>query len=181
MDAPRSTIDPNPYAPSAVADPRQELVEAGVGVWRDGGLIVLHRDARLPAICLKTGQPATRWFTFQLSWGRPLFLGRREILSLRLPLSERRHYLASRRWVLLGWGLIMLFVLVGFAPYLHWLSDRDQALFIFGIGSLMVTLVLTGVALGEPVQLWRARGDYLWISGAGERFLAQLPVWPHAE
>ncbi len=177
MSGPDTITDDNPYAPSAVVDPREELAEAGVGVWRDGGLLVMHRAAQLPAICLKTGQPATRWFPFQLAWGRALFSISREKLHLRLPMSERRHYLAARHWVLLGLGLVLLLALVGFAPFLHWLADRDQAIFIFGIGSLMVTLVLTGVSLGEPVQLRRARGDYLWLSGASEKFLAQLPAW----
>ncbi len=178
MNAFTETPDPNPYAPSAVLDPREELAAAGVGVWRDGRLVVLHRDAPLPAICFKTGRPATHWFTYYLAWNRHFFSSHVEQLRLRVPLCRWRHNLTRLRWILLGLGLAVLALLAWWAPNLHLLPDPYQALVVFGLGSLMVTLILTGVALGEPVQLRRYRGNYLWLSGAGEKFLVHLPAWP---
>jgi hypothetical protein len=171
-------MDPNPYAPSAVVDPRQELAEAGVGAWRDGDLLVIHRDARLPEICLKTGQPAGRRLTVKLAWDEHWWSLRKQTLRLELPLSERSYFAATRlRWLLVALGMAVLAALGVIIPRLHHWPSGQGALVIFGGGSSAITLLLCSVALGEPVAIRRVRGDYLWLSGAGQRFLQQLPVW----
>jgi hypothetical protein len=50
---------------------------------------------------------------------------------------------------------------------------------LIGSGGAAITLLLTSAALGEPVAIRRVRGDYLWLSGAGQQFLEQLPAWRH--
>src|SRR6185436_19456414 len=41
------------------------------GLWREGQLLVMDRDARLPNICVKSGQPAQRFLARNLSWQPP--------------------------------------------------------------------------------------------------------------
>src|SRR4051812_8779660 len=58
----------NPYASPAEAGGYDSQVTAGIGVWCDGKHFVLHRDAAFPPICLKTGEPATRYRKYGLLW-----------------------------------------------------------------------------------------------------------------
>ena len=51
----------NPYAPSAVAPSENPLAAIGVGCWRHGTLLVVHEDAELPPICVKTGREAVAY------------------------------------------------------------------------------------------------------------------------
>jgi hypothetical protein len=171
--------DDNPYAPSAVVDPRLELAEAGVGAWRDGSLIVLHRDATLPAICLKTGQPAGGWLTMKVAWRAWPFSLHVHPHELRLPLSPRRYWLATRlRWWLLAVGIVILFGIPVLVLNVGDLPEQIQVFTIFGGTGLAAPLLIGGAFLGEPVQARRFRGDYVWLCGADERFLQHLPPWP---
>jgi hypothetical protein len=136
--------DDNPYAPSAVVDPRLELAEAGVGAWRDGSLIVLHRDATLPAICLKTGPPAGGGLTMKVAWRAWPFSLHVHPHELRLPLSPRRYWLATRlRWWLLAVGIVILFGIPVLVLNVGDLPEQIQVFTIFG-----------GTGLAAPLLIW---------------------------
>jgi hypothetical protein len=171
-------MDQNPYAPSAVVDPRHQFAEAGVGAWRDGDLLVIHRDVRLPDVCLKTGRPATRRLAVKLTWDEHLWSLRKQSLQLEVPLCDRRYDWATRlRWLLVALGIAALAVLGVFIPSMDPWPSHYSAVTIFAGAVTAVTLLLCSVMLGEPVAVRRARGDYVWLAGAGQRFLEQLPVW----
>ena len=56
----------NPYA--APTMPQPMLAAPGDyqgGVWRKGGILIMHQRARLPQICVKSGLPATTWLKRQ--------------------------------------------------------------------------------------------------------------------
>ena len=53
----------NPYVAPIAAD-SYDTTDRGIGVWRDRWLLVMHKDASLPAICIKTGEPADRFLPF---------------------------------------------------------------------------------------------------------------------
>ena len=40
-------------------------------VWRHRSTLVMLREARLPPICLKSGQPATQWLPRKMQWQEP--------------------------------------------------------------------------------------------------------------
>ena len=42
------------------------------GVWRHRSTLVMLREARLPPICLKSGQPAMQWLQRELHWQEPV-------------------------------------------------------------------------------------------------------------
>lgn len=175
-----SNAEVNPYAPSAVAAPYSGASELGVGVWRDGNLLVMHRDATLPAICLKTGAPASHWLVQKIGWQDSWFAITSHQYELRLPLSARRYWLATRlRWWLLGLGAVAILLLVVVGMQLDRLPDGiSPRQSIFGVASLAVTLFVVAYNVGTAVTPRRFRGDYIWLSGADSRFLAQLPPWP---
>ena len=175
-------MDANPYAPSAVVDPRQEFAAAGIGAWRDGDLLVVHRDVRLPDLCLKTGRPATRRLAVKLAWDEHWWSLRKQTVWLEVPLCEWRYFVATRvRWLLVALGIAALGLMFLIAPQMDEMPVRWAAPSLIGAGGAAVTLLLTSAALGEPVAIRRVRGDYLWLGGPGERFLKQLPAWTGPE
>jgi hypothetical protein len=171
--------DDNPYAPSAVVDPRAEAAAAVVGVWRDGNLIVVHREATLPAICVKTGEPASDWLAQKFAGHDHWFSFQTRRHEVRVPLSARRHWLATRlRWWLLTAGIVILFGLPAVALNVGNPPEGALVFVIFGGMGLAAPLLICGGFLSEPVQAHRFRGDYIWLRGADERFLAHLAAWP---
>jgi phage shock protein PspC (stress-responsive transcriptional regulator) len=79
--APRPSGNPfadqvNPYAaPQATAFQPQMAAAAPSkfpGLWRKGNVLVMHKMAPLPDICLMSNQPATRRLKRNLQWHHPL-------------------------------------------------------------------------------------------------------------
>lgn len=171
--------DTNPYAPSLVPQPQQDFAEAGVGLWRDGDLVVMHRDAAWPAVCIRTGEPAVGWFPTKISRMAPGSWLRSETIRFRIPVGRRWHWLTTRLRVgLLTAGLISLGALVTSAFYFDRFPNSLSLSIALGGGVTSIALILTSSGLAELVTLRRDRGNYLWLTGPSEKFLEQLPVWP---
>jgi hypothetical protein len=76
----------NPYqAPATICDAVDEQ-GPGVGVWRDGDLLVMHPQAVHPPFCIESGEPASMRRKFALLWSYPMDWSKRK-LYLQLPLS----------------------------------------------------------------------------------------------
>ena len=172
-----STADVNPYAAPQVPDAM--LVEPEcVGAWRDGNRLVVHRHlTALPRICLLTGQPAGQRRSVDVSWSYPIDIWTR---MLRLQVSVCDSALASNRrwkWLIAGMALGVFALLIGVFSAPHLLPFELGYL----IGPLGVVLLFTSAqVLGRfpALRFKRVRGDYLWLAGAGPKFLDQLPSWP---
>src|SRR5690349_19000028 len=65
----------NPYAAPQVVNaevvPGPTPVQGFPGLWRQGNVLVMHKQAPLPPICLKSGLPATQWLRRNLQWHEP--------------------------------------------------------------------------------------------------------------
>src|SRR5262245_2627535 len=62
----------NPYAPPVI--PAQYIApqQAGLeGLWRRGNTLIMHKQAPLPPICVKSNQYATQWLKRNLQWHNP--------------------------------------------------------------------------------------------------------------
>jgi hypothetical protein len=174
-----NTADLNPYAPSLVPQPRQDFAEAGVGLWRDGDLVVMHRDAAWPAVCVRTGEPAVGWFPMRILRTAPGSWLRSETIRFHLPVGRRWHWLTTKlRTGLLTAGLISLGALVTSAFYFDRFPSGLSLSIALGGGVTSIALILTSSGLAQLVTLRRDRGNYLWLTGPSEKFLEQLPVWP---
>jgi hypothetical protein len=175
-------IDPNPYAPSAVAEPydRREYegdLPAEVGLWRDGRLVVMHVDARWPAICVKTGEPAVGSHIVKISRLDLASWWRREEIDIAVRLGPRWYWLVTRcRWILLGVGLLLLPATMSIVLVWRGFWFPLEAIIVALLGKFI--LIAIGGSLGDVVVLQKSRGSYLWLAGAREPFLAQLPPWP---
>jgi hypothetical protein len=173
-----SAIELNPYAAPAEAGGYDTQAAAGIGVWRDGNLVVMHRAAPFPPVCIRTGQPAVRYRRYGLLWSYPIdWSTRRLYLHLTLCETEYRRYRA-RWWVgALAVALPLLIIFWGLATNRQQLPDW--------LSMLLGMLTPTGIVLmavlrwwdGRPLKFIRVRDNYFWLSGADERFLAQLPLW----
>lgn len=172
-------IDPNPYAASAVAEPydrREYGAPSEVGLWRDGQLVVMHVDARWPAICIKTGEPAVGSHGLRITRMVPGSWWRSEQIYITVRLGPRWHWLVTRfRWAAYAVGAALLPGLLLFSN-LQPHTFPLELLTCATLGTVMAFVI--GGSLGDTVVLKRSRGSYLWLSGAREPFLAQLPPWP---
>ena len=167
------TGDINPYAPPRVLDPPAKM-DPGVGVWRDGELLVMHRAAVLPPVCVKSGRPATMWtdLIVDLTLLSMLAKGR---LTVRVPLSDRAVWV--RRYGPRFWLGIASVALAGLIP-LYFLSPI--AFEVLALIDVLVGLIalLSALKYYQLLTCIRAQGDYLWFAAAHRRFLAKLPPWP---
>lgn len=158
----QSPVD-NPYAaPAGQADD----LPAAVGTWRDGKLLVVHREAKLPAWCIGCGELAAEAYELVL----PLEFGRGSLLIMAgfCARCGRRH----RSGMQLGY--------CGYLPLGVGLFAANCPLPWFA--GLSLAAVVAWVALSIQVsrylfqlQLHRRQEPYFAVLGANPRFLARLP------
>jgi hypothetical protein len=183
-----STADINPYAPPSIPDPLLKP-DPGIGVWRDGSLLVVHRDAMLPPICVKTGLPAAEWIGVPVAFFDFSTLSRIRF-TLRAPLSARAVW-----WRRIGPRIALAVAAVAFAcvPLAIWLAPRvgqpGRATYGFPFDrplifvAAVVGLIAVFMALGgwRLLELHRHQRGYFWFTGARGKFLDYLPRWPGLE
>lgn len=155
----------NPYA-----SPREisGSVTPEVGLWRDGTLMVAHRDVIFPHFCVRTNEPSERGFRCHLTWSYPIDFSSRSV-RFEVGLCERciRRY-RKFRWV--GWGVMIAAFGVGLvAPH--------GTFFIFAAASLFVVGLFLATRPGVSLKVKRGSPPYFWIRGAHRDFLARLPPW----
>jgi hypothetical protein len=181
-DKPKDKPDEvNPYAPPTVAD---ALEKPGVGAWRDGELLVIHKDAELPRMCIYTGECAAGAREWRVVWrsGNDLFT-RGTYLYLPLRRDHLQAFARLRRQSLIGMLLMALMLIAMLSMPL--LSRLGDWIYISVVPAILLSGIM-GVVLWfvayhsttRPLTVVRAWGDYLWLAGVHDKFLAQLPRWP---
>ena len=170
----------NPYASPAEAGGYDDRQPFGVGVWRDGGLLVMHQNAELPRFCVHTGEPAVGGREYVLIWKYPgsVFTSSKAVL---IPLCRKciREFLRLRAQSFVGLGLAVLGLLLMFAA-----STLEEWGFVAVVGTLVfggfgVLLWLHAYwTLGRPLSVVHAQGDYLWLQDVHPGLLQHVPVWP---
>jgi len=179
-----SSADVNPYAPPQVPDPIL-TPDPGIGVWRDGQLLVMHKDAELPRVCIYTGERAVGAREYRLVWKCTGDLFSRE-KNLYLPLCRRhlRAFAWQRLQSLVGLLLSAVSLLIMlFAPLLLPVLGDLVFLYVVPPGLLLgiagvVMWIVSYYGTNQPLILVHARGDYLWFGGLHVSFLQALPQSP---
>jgi hypothetical protein len=170
----------NPYASPIVPDPPLPFAEAGVGVWRDGGHLVMHQKAELPRYCIHTGEPAVGGREYVLAWKPPgaLFTTSKPILiplcrgCIRQFLRLRTQVFAAFALGIVGAGIIFSTAFVG---------DWAQIAALSGVGLVAFAILYGLYALGthsRALFVVRSQGDYLWLQDVHPDLLKRLPPWP---
>jgi hypothetical protein len=167
----------NPYASPIIPDPPLPFADAGVGAWRDGNLLVIHREAPLPAICIRSGLPADAWCPLKIKWsygfGQP-----RLRMTMNVPLSRDWVYWHQRGpTIMFAVAAILALCAVGTFPL--WSGLEEEAWFVVAFALLTPAgaCVIIGITFKRLLEFKRVKGNYFWFTGANQKFLEQLPMW----
>lgn len=196
---------PNPYASPLSPPQLQPQFQAAdnspfAGLWRNGDVMIMHKLAPLPPICLKSNEPATTWLTRKLQWQPQwvfvlllvnliifaivaLILTKRATISIGLT----DEWAAKRKQRLfLAWsvGLAALGVIVVgfiFLALEGTLPDdiRIPLFLVCLIGGLMAGVgALIGGSMGcRLIYPQKMTDTHIWIKGVHPSFLDRLPIW----
>jgi len=167
----------------------------GVGVWREGNLLVATKDAVFPPRCIKCNAPVngppikrTYYYYWHTPWLALLILVQLFIYIIvalivrksgRVQIYVCDRHRARRRWLLISAWLSLLasiasFIGAGIVSDNRAIADTvTPLLVILGIALILAALIL-GFSLSR--QLWPTRIDdrQLWLRGAGREFLSTL-------
>ena len=184
----------NPYAAPQVTGyaPMQPVWDTPfAGLWAQGDVLVMHKLAPLPDVCLKSNLPSTRRLKRSMSWHHPAFyflvllhilvyiivaLIVRKSATIQIPLTDE-WYFRRRRRMLIAWCIILLCVTLFFVS----LSVADQqawAPFVM-IGSIPMALIAAICGLLSCRMVWPSRmtDQYIWLKGVHPDYLRRLEPW----
>lgn len=196
-------MDQNPFA--SPVEPAKLQAPAGPtdmhGLWRDGDRLVMHKQARLPNLCVKSGVVTDEeGITRRLQWHPPwiaitiiggllvyviLALVMTKRATVTFPLSEdekrkRRSRLVTTWIVALGSLALIIGCIGGFAT-INRPSDEMVVSLLCGIGAgivgLLVALVV-GQTIARILKPTKITDTHLWLKGVHENILSQLPPLP---
>ncbi|HMC10161.1 MAG TPA: hypothetical protein VKH44_02680, partial [Pirellulaceae bacterium] len=175
----------NPYASPQIDggySPRQQL--GFDGLWRHGDVLVMHKQAPLPPICVKSGQPATEWLRRDLQWYPwwvvwTTFVALPVYIILVLVLSQKATVMIglTREWgnrrrirMLVTAGIVAAGIAIAVVGFFAASGDGDRyelAFVLIPIG-LLAGLV-GGTAFGQYAcrLVWpkRISGQFIWLHG----------------
>jgi hypothetical protein len=188
--------DINPYAApqhDVVVDPL--VIEPSGGVWRDGKLLVMHKQAVLPDRCVKCNQPARgRRLKRSLSWHHPgyflavlagvwvyiivaLFVRHTAKIEIGMcDVHRRKRWQAiATSWLLVLTGILAIFgggtLIDAPANILAWLGPW----LIFGGIASFVGGLIYAVTVVPPVAPQKIDKEYVWLKKVDLEYLAELP------
>jgi hypothetical protein len=189
----------NPYAAPQIAGgyvASQPLEGAFPGLWRQGHLLVMHKQAPLPPICLKSGQPATQWLKRKMQWHEPWIVvtvvaGVLIYAILALIMTKRAtliiglcdEWAARRRTrILIALCVTFFAIAVGTLGIALGSQGREHEGW-FGLLGLALVILIGAALYGQYAcrLIWpqRISDQYVWVNGVHPSFLDQLPIWTY--
>jgi hypothetical protein len=200
MSQPLTNPSINPYAaPQAVGgySPQLPPQPGGFpGLWRQGNVLVMHKQAPLPPICLKSGQPATQWLRRNLQWHEPwlaitILAGVLVYVIIALIMTKRASILigltdewAARRKtrIFIALGIVLAGIALAATGIFLGNQGRDQEGW-FSLVALALFVLIGAALYGQYAcrLVWpqRITDQYVWLKGVHPDFLDQLPPWPY--
>lgn len=170
----------NPFAP-----PSAPLEDRSTDrVWRDGKVLVAPKDAALPPLCVKCGEPASQMKKRVFFWHHPalyllvlcgllLYLIVAIIARRRATLTVGlcpRHAGKWRNGMLLGW----LGALAGIGVAVAGGANDSCGIMALGL-LLFLGTIIAGMFMARVLQVEHIDRTYARLKGCGEGFLAGLP------
>lgn len=184
---------PQPYAPPYGA-------QNPVGIWARGDMMIFHKQAVFPDICLKSGKPAGgSRFKQNLSWFPPwivvtLFVAWIIFLILALIMTKKAKIdvgvlpeFKQRRRLHMGIGLSAMFVAIfcgigGIAWAINTDPDVHPAAIVLMIGGLLgflASLIYLNIA-PRLFKVKKITDFYVYLQGIHPDVIKQLPQFPFA-
>lgn len=186
----------NPYASPGVPDPYMPNAVGGApfqGLWREGKLLVMHKLAPLPDICVKSNVPAMRRLQRKLRWHHPALALTvlvnvlvYAILAMILSKKATIHIALSEEWfairrrrILYAWGIVLASVVLFIAgvAFVDQANSALPALVIIGAIFLFLGGLIYGQYATALVSPKRMTDDYIWLKGVHPDFLDRLELW----
>jgi hypothetical protein len=187
----------NPYAAPQIAGYQPNMPGVGqnqfAGLWRQGDVLVMHKLAPLPDICLKSNQPATRRLKRTMYWHNPLIyiillispliyiivaLIMQKTATINIGLTEE-WFARRRRRMLFAWSTVLLGAALFAGGIALANNDADQAGVILVIAGLLIPLagLIFGLVACRLVTPQRITDQYVFIKGVHRDFLNRLEPW----
>jgi hypothetical protein len=190
------TSEVNPYASPLSLDayPAAMVEPLSGALYRKGKLLVMHKQATLPDVCVKSNQPANGWrLKRNLSWHHPavylaLLLNLIIFVILAMVLRKQatiyvglsKPWFHKRRWaIFIGWASFFFGVALIIVAAV--LADQYPAAAVAIPIALVGMLVgiIYGFVVARIVSPKRIDDYYVWLGGVHPDFLADLPPWPN--
>jgi hypothetical protein len=191
----------NPYAAPQAGGYYQPALQQPVnlppfaGLWRQGSVLVMHKHAPLPDICLKSNQPATKRLKRNLQWHHPaialtilagllIYIILAAILTKRatilVPLTEE-WFRRRRKRLLIAWLIALSGIAMMVAGFML-VIDSDQGIYalllLVGLFVSLGALIFGQYATGM-VRPSRMTDEYIWLKGVHPDYLNRLEAWPY--
>jgi len=180
----------NPYA-APLTDLATPRAPNEVGVWRDGTMLVMSKDAELPDRCLKCNAPAGGWkLKRKLTWhpqGYYLLVLFNLIIYAIVAMIVRKTAKVRRRQIALAWVLCLLgpvVLIAGGASETELKSAVGQdaanivivSLIVGGLLILLTGLIFAVLAskVATPLKIDKR---FVWLKKVSPELLAGLPSW----
>jgi hypothetical protein len=172
----------NPYAAPTAA-----LTEVKTGIWREGDVLRMSKDATLPNRCVKCNAPADKKLNRELRWHPPgwyftiIFPGLLIYIIIAMVVSHRakisvpmcaRHR-SRRRWAIaVGWlvCLASFFVL----PIIGAMTSIPTEYVVGGCVAMFAAWLLYGLIRSNVVTPALIDKNYVWLKGINRDFLDAL-------
>lgn len=189
---PPLTPELNPYAPPAAPLSRPSFGDALTGVVRDGKFLVVKRghESQVPAgSCIKCGAPSAKAVKKGYYWHNPFLYALilvhifiylivavivRKTMKIECGLCEQ-HSRRRKRLILGAWGCFAAAIVSAVGG----VSDAfsQPAVLWIGFAVLLIASLVFAVLVTRAVVLpKKITSEFGCFMGAGEEFLAQLPV-----
>lgn len=161
---------------------------ASENLWRDGNLLVMHRDAELPDRCIKTNKPANgNRFKVALSWHHPaiyLLIFWNPIIYMGVAFSVCKKvnvYIGVKNEILYKrkraiWGSWIVGLAGVILCFLASLEQLDRVFIPLGCILILVGLIWR-ISRVNLIKASRIEDQYIWIRGVADNYLALLPEW----
>lgn len=187
----------NPYAPPVEPAAFVPLQQPGLeGLWRQGSTLVMHKQAPLPPICVKSNQYAKQSLKRNLQWHHPLvaltlLISPLIYIIVALIVTKRAtiHIGLSDEWfarrksrILITWAFVLAaFGICGVGIWLANIPGREGAGILIVVLSFftLIAALIYGQFACRMVYPSRIDDSYVWLKGVNREFLDRLPPWPY--
>ena len=166
------------------------------GIWRQGALLVVHKNARWPDRCVKTNQPAEgHSVKICLRWHHPaiyliilagllpyvivaLIVQKTAVFHAGMAPDVHRRYRLLKTLAaiaLLAAGILFVFAIARFEYYDSiGRPERASIMLLSSLVLFIVGLVVLAV-FGYPLRPAKIEGPYVWLKGVHPEFVASFP------
>jgi hypothetical protein len=186
----------NPFAVYSNSVP-PVTTQAASGIFRNGNLLVVHKQAILPDRCVKSNEPTQERLTRKLFWHHPALyllillnlliyaivaLAVRKNATFDIPLAPR--YKAARiKWMVIAWSIILGSIAVLILGLATAGPGQDILPVICMIQFPIAILIgaLIGIFGCRVIYATKIDDQYAWIAGTCADFRNSFPDWPYSK